>query len=50
MTTTFKLNGAEFKVDVPNDTPLLWVIRDELKFKGTKFGAVFAFVVLVPFM
>jgi isoquinoline 1-oxidoreductase alpha subunit len=38
MATTFKLNGAEFKVDVPNDTPLLWVIRDELKFKGTKFG------------
>lgn len=38
MTTTFKLNGSEVSVDVPDDTPLLWVVRDELGFKGTKFG------------
>lgn len=34
----FKLNGETVVVDVPPDTPLLWVIRDELKLKGTKFG------------
>jgi len=38
MATTFKLNGVEVKVDVPADTPLLWVVRDELNYKGTKFG------------
>lgn len=34
----FKLNGATVSSDSPPDTPLLWVIRDELKLKGTKFG------------
>ncbi|MFT6099981.1 MAG: isoquinoline 1-oxidoreductase alpha subunit [Arenicella sp.] len=34
----FKLNGKTVKSDSPEDTPLLWVIRDELKLKGTKFG------------
>lgn len=34
----FKLNGESVVVDVPPDTPLLWVLRDELKLKGTKFG------------
>ena len=34
----FKLNGQTVKSDSPPDTPLLWVIRDELKLKGTKFG------------
>ncbi|MFQ3247932.1 MAG: isoquinoline 1-oxidoreductase alpha subunit [Arenicella sp.] len=34
----FKLNGETVKSDSPEDTPLLWVIRDELKLKGTKFG------------
>ena len=38
MATSFKLNGVEVSVDVPDDTPLLWVIRDELNQKGTKFG------------
>ncbi|MFT7242696.1 MAG: isoquinoline 1-oxidoreductase alpha subunit [Candidatus Azotimanducaceae bacterium] len=38
MATTFKLNGVEVMVDVPADTPLLWVVRDELNYKGTKFG------------
>ncbi|MCA0423687.1 MAG: (2Fe-2S)-binding protein [Proteobacteria bacterium] len=35
---TFKLNGQDVSVDVDGDTPLLWVIRDELGLTGTKFG------------
>lgn len=34
----FELNGKTVSTDSPADTPLLWVIRDELKQKGTKFG------------
>jgi isoquinoline 1-oxidoreductase subunit alpha len=34
----FELNGAQVSVDVPDDTPLLWVLREVLKKKGTKFG------------
>ncbi len=36
--TSFKLNGREVSIDVAEDTPLLWVIRDDLDLKGTKFG------------
>ena len=36
--TTFSLNGKTVTVDVDPDTPLLWVIRDELKLTGTKYG------------
>ncbi|HRX87142.1 MAG TPA: (2Fe-2S)-binding protein [Phycisphaerae bacterium] len=36
--TQFKLNGKPVKVDVPADTPLLWVIRETLGLTGTKFG------------
>lgn len=36
--TRFKLNGRDFDVDADPDTPLLWVIRDDAKLKGTKFG------------
>ncbi len=32
------LNGETVKAEVPDDTPLLWVLRDELNLKGTKFG------------
>lgn len=32
------INGVERVVEFEPDTPLLWVIRDELKLKGTKFG------------
>ena len=32
------LNGRSTTVDVPADMPLLWVIRDVLNLKGTKFG------------
>ncbi|MDX1516471.1 MAG: (2Fe-2S)-binding protein [Woeseiaceae bacterium] len=34
----FELNGQSVSTDSPADTPLLWVIRDEMKLKGTKFG------------
>ena len=34
----FELNGAGVTSDSPDNTPLLWIIRDELKLKGTKFG------------
>jgi len=36
--TTLKVNGAKREVDVPPDTPLLWVLRDELQLTGTKYG------------
>lgn len=32
------INGKSQTVDVPPDTPLLWVIREHLKLTGTKFG------------
>jgi isoquinoline 1-oxidoreductase subunit alpha len=33
-----KINGASHSVDVPDDMPLLWVLRDVLGMTGTKFG------------
>ncbi len=33
-----KVNGEERDVDVPEDVPLLWVLREELGLTGTKFG------------
>ena len=38
MNVTFKLNGQTKTVDVPAEMPLLWVLRDVLDMKGTKFG------------
>jgi isoquinoline 1-oxidoreductase alpha subunit len=38
MAITFKVNGTPKTVDVPGDMPLLWVLRDVLDLKGTKFG------------
>ena len=32
------INGQAKQVDVDNDTPLLWVIREHLQMTGTKFG------------
>jgi isoquinoline 1-oxidoreductase alpha subunit len=37
MTPLF-VNGQRFNVDLPADTPLLWVLRDHLNLTGTKFG------------
>ena len=38
MAITFKVNGQSKTVDVPAEMPLLWVLRDILDYKGTKFG------------
>lgn len=38
MAFTININGESREVDVDSDTPLLWVIRDELDLVGTKFG------------
>ncbi len=35
---TLTVNGVPRQVDVPADTPLLWVLRDALALTGTKFG------------
>jgi len=35
---SFKVNGTAYTRDVPEDMPLLWVLRDELGLHGTKFG------------
>ncbi|RWA54657.1 (2Fe-2S)-binding protein [Cupriavidus sp. UYMSc13B] len=35
---SFQLNGKTQQVDVPGDTPVLWVLRDTLGLTGTKFG------------
>ena len=35
---TFKINNKKFKFKGDPETPLLWVIRDEKKLTGTKFG------------
>ena len=38
MNVTLHVNGTTHTVDVPEDMPLLWVLRDILDLKGTKFG------------
>src|SRR5215467_9171155 len=38
MAFTLKINGTDHTVDVDDDTPLLWVLRDVLGMTGTKFG------------
>ena len=38
MRVSFKVNGTPRTVDVAPDMPLLWVLRDVLDLKGTKFG------------
>ncbi len=37
-TYTLSINGKNTKVDVAADTPLLWVLRDNLQLVGTKYG------------
>jgi isoquinoline 1-oxidoreductase subunit alpha len=36
--TNLTINGAQHSVDVPEEMPLLWVLRDVLGMTGTKFG------------
>jgi isoquinoline 1-oxidoreductase alpha subunit len=38
MAYTLNVNGKSVTVDVPADMPLLWVLRDVLDLRGTKFG------------
>ena len=38
MTYSINVNGKVHSVDVDDDTPLLWVLRDTLGLTGTKFG------------
>ena len=38
MTVQLKINGKVHDLDVEDDAPLLWVIRDEVGLTGTKFG------------
>jgi len=35
---SLNVNGKNYRVDVSEDTPLLWVIRDHLKLTGTKYS------------
>ncbi len=36
--TTIRVNGRDINVDAVPDTPLLWVLREQLALTGTKFG------------
>jgi isoquinoline 1-oxidoreductase alpha subunit len=38
MAFALRINGRHHTVDVDGDTPLLWVLRDSIDLKGTKFG------------
>jgi len=38
MSTSFTVNGRAVTSAAPENTPLLWVLREELKLTGTKFG------------
>ncbi len=38
MATQITINGTAHNVDLPDDVPLLWVLRDEVGLTGTKFG------------
>src|ERR671924_1153872 len=38
MRVSFRVNGRAVTVNVPADMPLLWVLRDTLELKGTKYG------------
>jgi isoquinoline 1-oxidoreductase alpha subunit len=38
MKTHLNVNGVDHQLDLDETTPLLWVLRDELGLKGTKFG------------
>jgi isoquinoline 1-oxidoreductase alpha subunit len=38
MTVRLKVNGVVHELDIEEETPLLWAIRDEIGLTGTKFG------------
>jgi isoquinoline 1-oxidoreductase alpha subunit len=35
---SLNINGKDYKLDIPDDTPLLWAIRDGAKLMGTKYA------------
>ncbi len=43
MAIRLTINGRPHEVDAPADTPLLWVLRDDLGMTGTKFGCGIAY-------
>ncbi len=43
MAITLNVNRHTHTIDVPEDTPLLWVLRDVLGLKGTKYGCGISF-------
>lgn len=38
MTISLTVNGAPAQIDLPDDTPLLWALRDGMGLTGTKYG------------
>ncbi len=36
--TVLTINGKQHQIDLPEDTPILWTLRDQLGMTGTKFG------------
>ncbi len=38
MTINLTVNGKPVRIEAPEGTPLLWVLREELKLTGTRFG------------
>ncbi len=38
MSTTLTINGHTHRVDLPDDVPLLWILRDAIGLTGTKYG------------
>src|ERR1700679_3938903 len=38
VTTNLNINGKAYSVEATPETPLLWVLRDELNLTGTKYG------------
>ena len=38
MAIPLTVNGTRHDIDLPDDVPLLWVLRDQLNMTGTKFG------------
>jgi hypothetical protein len=48
MAVDFKLNGRPVRVDVPDGTRLLWVLRERLQLTGTKYGCGVAHTPFLP--
>ena len=43
MSVTLNVNGQDHTLDIDNDTPLLWALRDNLGLTGSKFGCGIAY-------